>query len=200
MTHRSTAQKTTNLPGAGPAPGTPCLELTDQEFASLFEEHAPYVLGLLRRLGVRQAEVEDAAQEVFLIVHTERSRFEGRSSLRTWICGIAVRVAHNHRRRAYRRREVPSPIDGTLREPRSEATQHRCTEAKQDALALLEALDRLSYKLRQVFVLYEVEQLPMAEVAGIVGCPRATAYTRLRNARIQVTRHFAQRQRARRRR
>jgi RNA polymerase sigma-70 factor (ECF subfamily) len=65
------------------------------------------VLGLVRRLGVQEREVEDVAQEVFVIVHRQLPAFEGRSTLKTWLCGIALRTAANHRRKAYRRHERP---------------------------------------------------------------------------------------------
>lgn len=158
-------------------------------FRELFVEHAPYVLGLLRRLGVASTDVEDVAQEVFLTAHRRLSTFEGRSTLRTWICGIAVHAASNHRRRAYRRRE----LTGLALEVPVEATQERHVQRAEQAALLVEALDELSDKQRQVFVLYEVEELEMAEVARIVGCPRFTAYTRLRSARTKVRKHLGRR-------
>src|SRR3954470_5698980 len=88
-------------PGLGALAGP-----ASQTFVDVFRAHGAYVLGLLRRLGVREADVEDVAQEVFVVVHAQLAGFEGRSSLRTWICGICVRKVSEYRRKVYRRREL----------------------------------------------------------------------------------------------
>lgn len=146
----------------------------------MFAQHASYVLGLVRRLGVPAGDVEDVAQEVFVNVHRGLPAFQGRSSLKTWLCGITLRTAANHRRKAYRRRERPGAVELELTVA---ATQEDALERARMAAQLQRALDALSPKLRDVFVLYEIEELPMDEVARLVGCLRFTAYTRLRAAR-----------------
>jgi len=152
-------------------------------FVDVFQNHAAYVLGLLRRLGVSPADVEDVAQEVFLAIHAGLPGFEGRSTLKSWICGICLRRASDYRRRMYRRREVP--VTGTF-----EASAQAEPEARmlhdERALRLSQALAALPEKQLHVFVLYEIEELPMAHVARAVGCPRFTAYTRLRAARREI--------------
>src|SRR6186713_2887600 len=70
-------------------------------FAEVYESCAKLVWRNLRRLGVPEAALEDAAQDVFLVVHRRLSEFEGRSTLRTWIFGIVLRVAARHRRKAH---------------------------------------------------------------------------------------------------
>ena len=72
------------------------------DLAAIFREHAPYVWRVLRRMGVREADVEDVTQEVFVVVHRRLPEFEGRSAMRTWIYGICLRVASDHRRRGKR--------------------------------------------------------------------------------------------------
>jgi RNA polymerase sigma-70 factor (ECF subfamily) len=152
---------------------------------ALFIEHAPFVYRVLRRLGVSEAEVEDVCQEVFMVVHRRLPEFEGRSRLRTWIYAIAVRRASNHVRRAYRRLEKPTdspPEPPALDDPSTLLEQRR-------ARALLDALlDRLEQDKRQVFVLFELEELNMREIAAIVGCPLPTAYARLYAARRDLQR------------
>src|SRR5690349_18720106 len=74
-------------------------------FDAVVAEHGPYVWRVLRRLGVRSADIEDVWQETFIVVHRKLGGFEGRSQLRTWLSAIAVRVASDYRSRAYRRRE-----------------------------------------------------------------------------------------------
>lgn len=151
-------------------------------FDDVFRTHAPFVWRALRRLGVREADVDDVCQEVFVVVHRKLREFEGRSSLKTWIYGICVRTASAHRRLA-RHREVPSeevPEEGRPSTPDEKLARHR-------ALAVLDrALADLDDDKRAVFVLYEIEELTMAEVADAIGCPLQTAYSRLHAARDKV--------------
>jgi RNA polymerase sigma-70 factor (ECF subfamily) len=158
------------LPPGGPAP----------RFEQVFQDHGPFVWRALRRLGIDDADIEDVCQDAFLVVHRRLPEFEGRSSLQTWIYGICVRVAADYRKRARRRHEivtgdppervVPAHQDGDLEERR--------------ARALLDgALDKLDDDKRAVFVLFELEELPMSDVAAAVGCPLQTAYARLYAAR-----------------
>jgi RNA polymerase sigma-70 factor (ECF subfamily) len=162
-------------------------------FADVWNAYGGYVLGLLRRLGVAAGEVEDVAQEVFLTVHAKLPAFEGRSQLKTWLCGICLRKAAEYRRKAYRRRELPSSAEAEradlTRLPEDEMLR------RQRAALLYEALASLPDKQREVFVLYEIEELPMLEVARALRCPRFTAYTRLRGARAAVRAFFERRQR-----
>lgn len=156
-------------------------------FAELFTLHAAYVIGLLGRLGVATADVEDVAQEVFIVIHARLDGFEARSSLKTWICGICVRKASEYRRKAYRRRERPSINPEWYTDVRPSDTQPDDAEAmlmrRQQVEHLQRALGQLDDVRLEVFVLYEIEELPMTDVARAIGCPLFTAYTRLRSAR-----------------
>jgi RNA polymerase sigma-70 factor (ECF subfamily) len=164
----------------GPKAGDPAVS-AEETFVDVFRAYAAYVLQLLRRLGVREADVEDVAQEVFVVVHAHLAGFEGRSTLKTWISGICVRKVSEYRRKAHRRREVMLAVV-----PEREALsdqQEQELEQKQQAALLQQGLSRLTDKQFEVFVLYEIEELSMAEVAQAVGCLRFTAYTRLHAAR-----------------
>jgi RNA polymerase sigma-70 factor, ECF subfamily len=156
-------------------------------FVQAFQAYGGYVLQLLRRLGVREADLEDVAQEVFVVVHAQLPAFEGRSTLKTWICGIALRKTSEYRRKAYQRRErlLPDALE-THTAPEQEVGLERDERAAQ----LKAALAELPEKQLQVFVLYEIEELSMLEVARAVGCPRFTAYTRLAAARRALRKHF----------
>lgn len=146
----------------------------------VFDEHARYVWRTLRHLGIAEADVPDLCQEVFVTVHRRLSSFEGRSSLRTWLYGICIRIASEHRRRPHVRNEtavaepMPEFAERCGREPDS-AIEQRSTVQR-----LLSALDE---DKRNVVVLYEIEGFTMKEVAEIVGCPLQTAYSRLHAGR-----------------
>lgn len=163
------------------------------DFGALVREHAPYVWRVLRRLGVREADVEDVSQEVFVVVHRKLGDFEGRSSLRTWIYGICARTASDHRRLAHVRRE-----EATSRPPERAGSAPQLAELEaRDRRAMLDAaLDALEDDKRAVLVLYEIEEVPMKEVAEAVGCPLQTAYSRLHAARRDLKRAIEERQRA----
>jgi len=162
----------------------PATSPSSSSFATIFREHAPLVWRALRRLGVREADVEDLSQEVFVIVHRKLPTFEGRSALSTWIYGICVRVASDHRKRAHVRRELPTE---RLPDERHSAPQIEELEREQARALLDRALAVLDDDKRAVFVLYEIEELEMPEVAEALGCPLQTAYSRLYAARKKVT-------------
>jgi RNA polymerase sigma-70 factor (ECF subfamily) len=149
----------------------------------VFDEYARFVWRTVRHLGVREADIEDVCQEVFLTVHRKLRDFEGRSSLRTWLYGICLRTASDYRRRAHVRREfaVEDPA------PRAQAPeQHDEVQRQQARRRLAAILDQLDDDKRTVFVLYEIEEISMKEVAKIVDCPLQTAYSRLHAARDRV--------------
>ena len=157
--------------------------------AEVFRELAPFVWRALRRLGVAERDIEDAVQEVFMVVHRKLAEFEGRSTVRTWVYGIAVRVASDYRKRGHVRREIVTeamPETVSADDPHADATR-REARAKLDRI-----LDSLDEDKRAVFVLYEIEQVTMAEVAEAVGVPLQTAYSRLHAARKLVQEAIAE--------
>lgn len=148
-------------------------------FDEVFRACAPLVWRTMRRLGPREADAEDLAQEVFLVIHRRLPAFEGRSKLTTWVYGICVRVAADHRRRAHVRHEAPA----LLPEAPVEADQPERVARREARERLDDALAGLDEDKRVVFVLYEIEELPMAEIAEVTGVPVQTAYARLYAAR-----------------
>lgn len=153
------------------------------DLTTIFREHGRYVYAVLRSLGVRKADLEDAFQEVFVVVHRKLDSYEDRGSLRAWVYGICVRVAIHVRRRRAGKREVdadtaPEPVDPTT--PIDQLSDH------QGRQILYSILDELDDDKRAVFVLYELEELTMPEVAQSLDCPVQTAYSRLRAARTAV--------------
>ncbi|MDP2274095.1 MAG: RNA polymerase sigma factor [Archangium sp.] len=169
-----------------PQPAAP-----DPGFEEIYEAHASRVLRTLRRLGVREADLEDVAQEVFVVVHRKLPEFAGRSSLKTWLFGICVRVASGFRQRAHVQRES---LGQTAPErANSGELAVRSIALKQARVQLDALLDRLDEDKRTVFVLFELEQFSMAEVGETLGVPQQTAWSRLYAARkfieAAVSRH-----------
>jgi RNA polymerase sigma-70 factor (ECF subfamily) len=154
------------------------IELT---FEDVYRDQFAFVWRSAKRLGVREASLDDVVQEVFVVVHRRLTDFEGRSSLRTWLFGITIRIARDHRRSAARK-DVDGSVDpdavGTASAGPGESAE------RAEAVRLLHAiLDELDDERREVFVMSELEQLPMPEIALALGINVNTAYARLRMAR-----------------
>ena len=150
------------------------------DLRGIFDAYAPFVWRTLRHLGVSDSDLDDVCQDVFVAVHKRLASFEGRSSLRTWIYGICLRVASDRRRLAHVRRELPvAEVSQEAMAP-TQFDDYARSEARELLASLLEVLDA---DKRAVFVLYEIEELSMKEVAEVVGCPLQTAYSRLHAAR-----------------
>jgi RNA polymerase sigma-70 factor (ECF subfamily) len=148
---------------------------------TVFAEHYPAVWRLLRRLGVEPAQIDDAAQQVFGVLARRLAAVEpGKES--AYLYGVALRVASSEARR--RRSSPPllsldALVDVTDDRPSPEAE----LAARRDRHLLDVALDRMPLPLRSVFVLAELEQLEVAQIAAIEGIAVGTASSRLRRAR-----------------
>jgi RNA polymerase sigma-70 factor (ECF subfamily) len=149
----------------------------------IYTAHADFVWRCLRRQGVPHQDAADAVQEVFLAVHRALPRFQGRSSLRTWLFTICRSVARDRRQRAHERHELPS-ADAVARDEIDRLADAAARLEHNDRLAQLEViLARMPAELRDVFVLFEIEDMTGDEIAGALGIPAGTAYSRLQTAR-----------------
>lgn len=147
-------------------------------FEEIFKDYSPFVWRALRHLGVAEADLADQCQEVFLTIHRKLDSFERRSAFKSWVYGICLRRASDYRRRAYIRRET------AVSEPPQAKASSASDSERLESRALLQALlATLSDDKREVFVLFELEGLPMQEIANLLGIPLQTAYSRLRLAR-----------------
>ncbi len=166
-------------------------------FRELYDQHFDFVFRSARRLGVHPRSVEDAAQDVFLVVHRRLSDFEGRSSVKTWLYGITRRVAKDYRRRASRKEtglvSTAGPVGSQLVSSQNSPDEDA---ARREAVATLETiLENLDESRREVFVLAEMEQMTAPEIAEALSLNLNTTYSRLRTARAEfekaVARHLA---------
>ncbi len=154
---------------------------------AIYQSHFPFVWRNLRRLGVPEARLEDAAQEVFIVVHRRLGSFDASwSSLQTWLFGIVLRVAQNERRarRRLRAREAPAHEPGALEAMPGESLSASELMAKREAARLVQqTLDTLGENERAIFVLVDVEMMSVPEAAEALELKLNTAYGRLRAAR-----------------
>jgi RNA polymerase sigma-70 factor (ECF subfamily) len=151
------------------------------------ELSARFVPQTLRYLGVPEQTLSDAAQDVLLVALRRLDDFEGRSTLSTWIYGICVRVAHDYRRKNQSNRELLVERMPEMTAPAHQEAAIEQSEWRRDLRVLLGDLDE---RQRAAFVLYEIQQLSMKEVALALGCPLQTAYFRHKSARERVLAAF----------
>jgi len=148
----------------------------------VYEAHWRFVWRSVRKMGTPDPRIEDVVQDVFIVVGRQLAAFEGRSSVRTWLYGIAFRVAQeDHRRRAKEARvaETPAP---------SPTGPEAYAQRVQAAQLLNELLAELPAEQHVVFVMTELEGLSPAEVAEATGAGINTVYSRLRRAREHLER------------
>lgn len=156
-----------------PAPENQCLAAFDSELDYLFET--------LRRLGAGPREIEDLAQEVFLVLHKNWPTLDTTRPLRPYLFGVSFRIVCAHRRR--RAREIPTPaLD--LEDDR--VSPEGSLQSKESVALLLAALDRIPLPRRAVVIMHDLDGLPVAEIAERLSITRFGTYARLRKARIEL--------------
>ena len=154
--------------------------------AHIFEQHAPFLWRALIGLGVPARDAQDLCQEIMITVHRRLPQFDG-VSLRGWLYGICVRVASDYRRSARIRREI---VTDTQPEEASVTDPVETLDRERQIRRLLSGLSRLDEPKRVAFLLFEIEELTLAEVAEAVGAPIQTVYSRIKAAREQMQRAF----------
>ncbi len=153
-------------------------------FRTVFEREFDYVWASLRRLGVHPRDLEDVAQDVFVHVHRRLDSYDASRPIRPWLFAFAARCASDWRRLSRHRVELlgidTQAADGT---PSADALVERL----QDADLVVRALDFVDADRRAVFILHELDECPMKEIAEALDLPLFTGYSRLRVAREEFT-------------
>lgn len=150
------------------------------DMALLVRSHQRLVARVLTRAGVAARDVPDLLQEVFIVAHRRLPEWQGRAKLSTWLYRVALRVASDHRRRAYQRRELLPGLDTASlpAEPELPAIERR-----EQVMQLYAAVEQLSEEHKQALLGYEIEELTVAELAERTHVPHKTVYSRLYAAR-----------------
>lgn len=153
-----------------------------ERLRALVGEHFDFVWRYLRRMGVADGDADDGAQRVFLTA-SERLGDIRPGSERAFLRGVALRVA-SHARRSYRRRGEEA-FDDTFGEarPDQQPLPDELAEAEAGRRLVEAILDEMDLELREVFVLFEIEELSSQEIAALLDIPQGTAKSRLRRAR-----------------
>jgi RNA polymerase sigma-70 factor, ECF subfamily len=154
---------------------------SDEACLDTFQRELNYIYRTLRRMGAGPSEVDDLAQEVFLALRGSWTKYDPTRPIRPYLFGIAFRIASAHQRK--RNREVAF---GVLEPDDLEPRPDEALQAKQARLMVLAALERIPLRRRAVLVMHDLDDIPVADVASVLGIPRFTAYSRLRKARREL--------------
>ncbi len=152
-------------------------------FEDIYARHAAFVFRNLRRLGVPERHLDDAVQDVFVVVHRRLTEFEGRSAVTTWLFAIVLGVGRNYRR-SHRRHAAEAPggddPDELIGAP-AERPDRRAEQA-QAVRVLCTLLDELDEDKREAFVLSQLEGMTAPEISEALGVNVNTVYARIRAA------------------
>lgn len=172
-----------------PNHGIRAFDRDDETCLRAYQRELDYLLRTLKRLGVGPVDIEDLAQDVFLILHRNWQQYDPTCSLRPYLFAIAFRVASSHRRRRWR--EVPLPVvDG----PDSALCPDGLLEADQARNVVLKVLQNIPLPRRAVLVMHDLDDVPVQIVATALSIPLFTAYSRLRTARREIRSAIVRRQ------
>jgi len=161
-------------------------------FDAVFRDEHDFVWRTLRHYGVPDAGLDDATQDVFVVVHRRLSDFDGRGPLRSWLIGIARRVASRHRTRSAVRAQREAPLGAV--EPSASGPSPHTGALRVEAVDFVSGfLDALPPKLRAAFQLCEIEGMSAPEVSAVLGVSVNTVYSRLRLARARFERALERR-------
>jgi RNA polymerase sigma-70 factor (ECF subfamily) len=164
-----------------PLRSVPAVPNLENQCLEAFDAELDYLFQTLLRLGTSPRDVEDLAQEVFVVLHRNWPTLDTTRPLRPYLFGVAFRITCAHRRR--RAREIPYAMldaeDGALNPEGS-------LQSKESVALLLAALDRVPMPRRVVLVMHELDGVSVAEVAQRLTISRFGAYARLRKARKEL--------------
>lgn len=157
----------------------PCPETLDR-FRAYFREHIEFVVKSLRRLGVRDGDCEDVAHELFLAVYQRFAEVDEARSARAYLFGFARKFASAYRNSARYRREIAQEAD----EPADSKPNGEEVLLRGDRHQLVyHALDQLEPERREIFVMFELDERTMEDIATELSIPFTTVVSRLRQAR-----------------
>ncbi len=165
-------------------------EQADAHYAEMFRRHYGRVVRWLSALGVSPGEVDDLAQEVFIVAHRKSERLRAEASVTGWLLGISRRIAATHRRSRSRGRtrdeQASPPVEAAS--PETAAIRSEAAQLMQDFL------DTLPDEQRLVFVLYEMDGANATEIAEALALPANTIHSRIRLVRERLARFVARQQ------
>jgi len=183
MAGQDALARVAELPATGQAEVSPAAPSVPP-FSEVYKQYFDFVWSSVRHLGITGAAIDDVVQETFIAIHSKLHTVQQPESLRSWVYGVVRRTASCHRRA--RRPDAPSAAPEKLEQSVGPASHTPLDAVEHNAqLELLHSLlAELDPPKREVFVLAEVEELSVPEIAEALEIPVNTAYSRLRAARM----------------
>jgi RNA polymerase sigma-70 factor, ECF subfamily len=169
----------------------PADEEARQWLHAIYRAHVGYVWNSLRRLGVADADRDDLAHEVFVIVFRRRADFDPARPIKPWLFGITFRVAAGHRRLLRNTLEHGGDVEQIADD---HGTEQQVLAGERRRL-VLRALSTIELDQRAVFILHEIDGCSVPEIAASLDVKLNTVYSRLRLAREKfaaAVRRFAE--------
>ncbi len=149
-------------------------------FAELVDRHQQAVRAFLRRVCIESQDIDDIAQEAFLVAWSQAGRYRGQASERTWLCAIAWRKARDAARSAGRRRQRDTHFAEVATAERGD------TVGAEDRMAVLDALAGLPLDQRAALALCLGGDFTIAEAAEVLSLPRGTVASHLSRGRAKL--------------
>lgn len=154
-------------------------------FAEIYRGYFDFVWSSTRRLGVALESLDDVVQEIFIVIHARLHTLERSDALRSWIYGIVRRTVSTYHRT--RRAKEEPPVTGMAEDeiyPSRPLTPSELAEQSDQVKLLWALLGELDAPKREVFILSEIEQMTVPEIAEAIEVPVNTVYSRLRASKI----------------
>jgi RNA polymerase sigma-70 factor (ECF subfamily) len=152
-----------------------------QAFRRLYDEFLPYVRHHVGRLVGPDDKVEDLVQEIFVEVYDSLSDFEFRSKFKTWLYRVTRNVTISH----LRGREETIDLDD-VRPLRNDSRMLAKLEARDQVRALYSVLEQCKPESREAFILHEVEEMKLREIAEMTDTSINTVGSRVRRTREKL--------------
>jgi RNA polymerase sigma-70 factor (ECF subfamily) len=162
-------------------PPEPAHDASPKRLTTLVQRHLPFVYRVLLHLGVPERDADDGTQQVFLVL-ARRLRDVAPGRERAFLSATAARIA-DRVRRTHRRRREELEASGTPEGPADGASPEGHLQQLEAQRLLLQVLECMPPDLREVLVLFELEELTMREIAEALELPQGTVASRIRRAR-----------------
>lgn len=151
------------------------------DIGEAYQKHAPFIARVIEKLTGSGPHVDDILQDTFIIAYKKREQFEGRSALRTWLYGITKNLCMHHKRGLARFLNFKEKLQSI---PSADSpSPHKTLEVSRELELAESVITSMSFKQREVFVLYELEEMEGPEIAELLNIPIGTVWTRLHKAR-----------------
>jgi len=157
----------------------------DTSFAVVYRDHFSFIVNSLRRLAVHPSDLEDLAHDVFTTALRRRDSYDPSRPIRPWLFGIAYRVVSDFKRLARHDREIP--LEQAPEPPDAARPADEAVASSRERQLVLAALARIELTRRGVFIMHDIEGRAVPEIAQALDIPVGTAYSRLRQARVDFS-------------